>query len=67
MGLQKISQTDRNHLLSAQRPVHDDQELCEATTWPLCQDSDQNHALTVLQYVNFINHRKIGQVKYSLI
>lgn len=24
-------------------------------------------ALTVLQYVNFINHRKIGQVKYALI
>lgn len=24
-------------------------------------------ALTVLQYLNYINHRKIGQVKYSLI
>lgn len=24
-------------------------------------------ALTVLQYVNFVNHRKIGQVKYALI
>lgn len=24
-------------------------------------------ALTVLQYVNYINHRKIGQVKYALI
>ncbi|MCI5978874.1 MAG: IS982 family transposase, partial [Bacteroidales bacterium] len=24
-------------------------------------------ALTILQYVNFINHRKIGQVKYALI
>ena len=45
MGLQKISQTDRNHLLSAQRPVHDDQELCEAPTWPLCQDCDQNRRL----------------------
>ena len=67
MGLQKISQTDRNHLLSAQRPVHDDQELCEATTWPICQDCAKIAALTVLQYVNFINNRKIGQVKYSLI
>ena len=24
-------------------------------------------ALTVLQYVNYVNHRKIGQVKYALI
>ncbi len=24
-------------------------------------------ALTVLQYVNFVNHREIGQVKYALV
>jgi len=24
-------------------------------------------AFSVLQYVNFINHREIGQVKYALI
>ena len=24
-------------------------------------------ALTILQYVNFVNHRRIGQVKYALI
>ncbi len=24
-------------------------------------------ALTIMQYVNYVNHRKIGQVKYALI
>ena len=43
--------------------------LCEQTPWqsPYARIISKVSALTILQYINFINNKPIGRIKYALV
>ncbi len=67
MGLQEIPQKNRTPFSQLNDRFMMIRNYAKQPTGLFTRTAAKIAALTVLQYVNYINHRQIGQVKYALI
>lgn len=67
MGVQEIPQMNRTLFSQLNDQFMMIRNYAKQPTGLFTRTDAKIAALTVLQYVNFVNHREIGQVKYTLI
>ena len=62
----KSQKKDRDALFTTHKSISGYQKLCEDTNGLFARIIGKISALTMLQYVNYINNKTIGRIKYAL-